>query len=204
MESCCCLLLPVDKFQSVSEATGYPAAWFFVVACLVLTGILTLVGGAKLLVDLLGFVYPAYMSFKSMDTNAGDDTQWLTYWIVFSFLSIVETMLSFLTALIPMYFWLKVAIIIVRILLYSIVCIAVVAAIVDVDVADEIHHRRWLSLALLFILYLHFLTITHHHHHHHTFGATRCCIFCCCHFSGCGIHPPAEPKPFTIKYYDPF
>ena len=129
MQCCLLLLLPVDKFQSVSEATGYPAAWFFVVACLVMTGVLTLVGGAKLLVDLLGFVYPAYMSFKSMDTNAGDDTQWLTYWIVFSFLSIVETMLSFLTALIPMYFWLKVAIIIVRILLYSIVCIAVVVVL---------------------------------------------------------------------------
>jgi hypothetical protein len=102
-----------DKFKSVEEASGYPAAWFFVFACLVLTGVLTLVGGAKLLVDLVGFVYPAYMSFKSMDTNAGDDTQWLTYWIVFSFLSIIETMLSFVTALIPMYFWLKIAIIIV-------------------------------------------------------------------------------------------
>ena len=104
----------IDKFKSIEEASGYPAAWFFVLACLLLTGVLTFVGGAKLLVDLLGFVYPAYMSFKSMDTNAGDDTQWLTYWIVFSFLSIVETMLSFVTAFIPMYFWLKVAIIVVR------------------------------------------------------------------------------------------
>jgi receptor expression-enhancing protein 5/6 len=87
---------------------------FFLVACIVFTGFLTLIGGAKLLVDLVGFVYPAYMSFKSMDTNAGDDTQWLTYWICFSAMSITETMLSFVTALIPMYFWLKIAIIVVR------------------------------------------------------------------------------------------
>ena len=97
----------------MEEASGYPAAWFFVAACILLTGVLTFIGGAKLLVDLVGFVYPAYMSFKSMDTNAGDDTQWLTYWIVFSFASIVETMLSFVTALIPMYFWLKIAMIVV-------------------------------------------------------------------------------------------
>lgn len=103
-----------DKFKSVEDASGYPAAWFFVAACIMLTGVLTFIGGAKLLVDLVGFVYPAYMSFKSMDTNAGDDTQWLTYWIVFSFVSIVETMLSFVTALIPMYFWLKIAMIVVR------------------------------------------------------------------------------------------
>jgi receptor expression-enhancing protein 5/6 len=73
-----------------------------------------MIGGAKLLVDLVGFVYPAYMSFKSMDTNSGDDTQWLTYWICFSAMSITETMLSVVTALIPMYFWIKIAIIVVR------------------------------------------------------------------------------------------
>jgi TB2/DP1, HVA22 family len=103
-----------DAFNKVEEATGYPAAWFFLVACIVVVGVLTLVGGAKLLVDLVGFVYPAYMSFKSMDTNAGDDTQWLTYWICFSAMSITETMLSFITAMIPMYFYLKIAIIVVR------------------------------------------------------------------------------------------
>jgi receptor expression-enhancing protein 5/6 len=76
------------------------------------SGILTLIGGAKLMVDLLGFVYPAYMSFKSMDSGSQDDTQWLTYWVVFSFLSIVENLMGFLVVLIPFYFWLKIAIII--------------------------------------------------------------------------------------------
>jgi TB2/DP1, HVA22 family len=69
-----------------------------------LTGILSLLGGAKLLVDLVGFVYPAYMSFKSMDANNGEDTQWLTYWVVFAFFSIVEGMAGFLTRLIPFYY----------------------------------------------------------------------------------------------------
>jgi receptor expression-enhancing protein 5/6 len=76
------------------------------------SGILTLLGGSKLMVDLLGFVYPAYMSFKSMDSGSQDDTQWLTYWVVFSFLSIVENLMGFLVVLIPFYFWIKIGIIV--------------------------------------------------------------------------------------------
>jgi len=33
----------------------------------------------------VGFVYPAYMSLKSIETKTGsDDKQWLTYWLVYS------------------------------------------------------------------------------------------------------------------------
>lgn len=104
----------------METTTGYPAAWFFLAAFLLLTGILTVVGGAKLLVDIVGFVYPAYQSFKSMDSTGagsaqitGDDTQWLTYWVVFSFLTIVESAFGFLTGLIPFYFWIKIAVLVV-------------------------------------------------------------------------------------------
>jgi receptor expression-enhancing protein 5/6 len=78
----------------------------------VFSAALTLVGGSKLMVDLLGFVYPAYMSFKSMDSGSQDDTQWLTYWVVFSFLSIVENLMGFIVVLIPFYFWIKIGIIV--------------------------------------------------------------------------------------------
>ena len=79
---------------------------------------MTIVGGAKLLVDIVGFVYPAYMSFKSMDSGSaalanGDDTQWLTYWVVFSFLTILESVFGFLVMLIPFYFWIKIGILVV-------------------------------------------------------------------------------------------
>jgi receptor expression-enhancing protein 5/6 len=73
-----------------------------------ISSVLTAIGGAKLIVDLVGFVYPAYMSFKSMDSGNHDDTQWLTYWVVFSCFSIVESFLSFVVALIPFYFYIKV------------------------------------------------------------------------------------------------
>ena len=87
---------------------------FFMVGVLILAMMIVLVGGSKLMIDIIGFIYPAYMSFKSMDTSNVDDTQWLTYWICFSFMNITETMLSFITSFIPMYSYLKIAIIIVR------------------------------------------------------------------------------------------
>jgi receptor expression-enhancing protein 5/6 len=72
--------------------------------------LLFLVGGAKLMVDLAGFVYPAYMSFKALDTpDPQDDIQWLTYWVVFASFSIIEQTFGFITNYIPMYFYLKIA-----------------------------------------------------------------------------------------------
>jgi TB2/DP1, HVA22 family len=116
----------IDFFQSLQEKTGYPAAWFFLATCGVIIAALTLLGGAKLLVDVVGFVYPAYMSFKSIDGSSSsssttdstikraEETQWLTYWVCFAFMSLLETVFGFLTRLIPLYYWLKLAIVVVR------------------------------------------------------------------------------------------
>ncbi len=60
-------IISPDKLKEVEDATGYHKVYFFVAISLVMMAVLTLIGGAKLMVDLLGFVYPAYMSFKSMD-----------------------------------------------------------------------------------------------------------------------------------------
>ena len=48
-----------------------------------------------------------------MDSGAGDDiTQWLTYWVVFSFLNIFESLFSIVVGLIPFYNFFKVALVI--------------------------------------------------------------------------------------------
>jgi len=101
-----------ERLKDLEEKTGYPKAYFFAAIVVSLFGLLTLIGGAKLIVDLVGFVYPAYMSFKSMDSGNQDDTQWLTYWVVFSFFSIVESFLYFVTSIIPFYYWIKILIIV--------------------------------------------------------------------------------------------
>ncbi|CRK46307.1 hypothetical protein BN1723_007005, partial [Verticillium longisporum] len=49
----------------------------------------------NLLTNLAGFVIPCYYSIDALFThNTNDDTQWLTYWVVFSFFTIVESLVN--------------------------------------------------------------------------------------------------------------
>lgn len=98
-----------ELFKKLENKTGVPKVLAFIPAVILLMTVLTLVGGIKLVVDLLGFLYPAYMSFKSMDGGNKDDMQWLTYWVVFSFFSIFENLFAFIVALIPFYYFIKAA-----------------------------------------------------------------------------------------------
>lgn len=41
--------------------------------------------------QIVGVVYPAYMSLKAIESvNKNDDTQWLVYWVVFAVFSLLE------------------------------------------------------------------------------------------------------------------
>ena len=67
------------------------------------------VGGVgEILSNFAGFVLPAYLSLVALKTpSATDDTQLLTYWIVFSFLSVIEFWSKAILYLIPFYWFLK-------------------------------------------------------------------------------------------------
>lgn len=81
-----------DKIVEIEKQTGVDKFYIFVIGA-VLTGILLFViGGSELVVALVGFIYPAYMSFKAIDSpSTDDDTQWLTYWVVYAFFNITES-----------------------------------------------------------------------------------------------------------------
>lgn len=81
-----------DKIVEIEKQTGVDKFYIFVAGAL-LTGILLfVVGGTELVVALVGFIYPAYMSFKAIDSpSTDDDTQWLTYWVVYAFFSMTES-----------------------------------------------------------------------------------------------------------------
>mmetsp|Transcript_6355 Transcript_6355/g.12149 ORF Transcript_6355/g.12149 Transcript_6355/m.12149 type:complete len:162 (+) Transcript_6355:448-933(+) len=97
-----------EYLTSLSVQFGYSKAYFFLAILLSLSSLLYILGGAKLLSDLLGFTYPAYASFKAIDSaDPNDDTQWLTYWVVFACFSIVESAASFVVSWIPFYFFVK-------------------------------------------------------------------------------------------------
>jgi len=103
-------MMQLEKLKQIEKKTGYGAAYFFLLGCATISLFLFLLGGAKFITDLVSFIYPAYMSFKAIDSGTGnDDTQWLTYWVVFSFVSIIENCAVFIVDFIPFYFFLKVA-----------------------------------------------------------------------------------------------
>lgn len=81
-----------EKVVEIEKQTGVDKFYIFVVGT-VLTGILLFViGGSELILSLVGFIYPAYMSFKAIDSpSTDDDTQWLTYWVVYAFFNITES-----------------------------------------------------------------------------------------------------------------
>ncbi|KAI1084125.1 TB2/DP1, HVA22 family-domain-containing protein [Whalleya microplaca] len=51
--------------------------------------------GGQLLTNLAGFLIPGYYSLAALfSTSKADDTQWLTYWVVFASFTVIESALS--------------------------------------------------------------------------------------------------------------
>ncbi|OQR96017.1 hypothetical protein ACHHYP_17308 [Achlya hypogyna] len=56
----------------------------------------------------VGVLYPAYASYKALETPAkDDDKQWLTYWVVFSITSSAEEIAERVVSYLPGYYVLK-------------------------------------------------------------------------------------------------
>uniref|UniRef100_A0A7S2R1Z6 Receptor expression-enhancing protein n=1 Tax=Eucampia antarctica TaxID=49252 RepID=A0A7S2R1Z6_9STRA len=66
--------------------------------------------GAGSLCSIVGFVYPAFKSLEAIESKIrGDDTQWLIYWVCYSFFSIIEVFVDSLLHWIPFYYAFKLA-----------------------------------------------------------------------------------------------
>ncbi|KAK9825598.1 hypothetical protein WJX74_008966 [Apatococcus lobatus] len=70
-------------------------------------------GFTPLLCYFVALVYPTWESFKAIGTAAkADDTQWLTYWVVYNLLTTLEYLLMGLFSYVPLYYEAKVLFII--------------------------------------------------------------------------------------------
>jgi receptor expression-enhancing protein 5/6 len=67
------------------------------------------IGGiGQLLSNIAGFVIPGYLSLQALGTaNTKDDTELLTYWVVFAFLNVIEFWSKAILYWIPFYWFLK-------------------------------------------------------------------------------------------------
>ncbi|KAL3315178.1 Receptor expression-enhancing protein 5 [Cichlidogyrus casuarinus] len=60
--------------------------------------------GAHLLVMAVGILYPAYRSVKAIESQSKeDDTKWLTYWVVFAFIELTESIAFVVLYFVPFY-----------------------------------------------------------------------------------------------------
>jgi len=67
--------------------------------------------GSRFVANLVGFAYPLYQSFYSLKAGVPDekDTQWLTYWVVYSIFTLIESLTDFFLHWIPLYHLVKIA-----------------------------------------------------------------------------------------------
>ncbi|KAL1926376.1 hypothetical protein VTP01DRAFT_5897 [Rhizomucor pusillus] len=101
----------LGQFQYCNEferKTGIPKSY----AALGIAGLMVLMIffdlAGQLLTNFISWVYPAYASFKAIESPSPyDDKQWLTYWTVIGFVQIIEYFSDILLFWIPFYFLFK-------------------------------------------------------------------------------------------------
>jgi len=94
----------------IEDKTGVDR--FFMVAGLFGIIALYLIFGhfAELVCNLVGFLYPAYVSIKAIESSTkADDTQWLTYWVVFGLMKVIEFGSEQIEDFFPIYWLVKCA-----------------------------------------------------------------------------------------------
>ncbi len=79
-------------------------------AMLIITPIfIMLFMGAQILTVIITVAYPAYKSILALESkdDPEDDKMWLTYWIFFGILTLLDEFAWFLLTMIPFYFYIK-------------------------------------------------------------------------------------------------
>lgn len=81
---------------------------------LVFSGIIALswffyaIFGPGMLCNSIGFIYPAYASYKAIESKLRDEsTHWIMYWIIYTFFSVIETFSNAIVYYFPFYFAVK-------------------------------------------------------------------------------------------------
>eukprot|EP00743_Colponemidia_sp_Colp-15_P000805 GILK01000888.1.p1 GENE.GILK01000888.1~~GILK01000888.1.p1 ORF type:complete len:207 (-),score=45.42 GILK01000888.1:242-862(-) len=97
-----------EGLKKIGDAIGVEPSYIAgAAAAIVLLFVFFGIGGG-LICNLIGFLYPAYASFKAIETvQQDDDKQWLTYWVVYAAFNLVEFFSDTLLFWVPLYYPLK-------------------------------------------------------------------------------------------------
>ncbi|XP_055937466.1 receptor expression-enhancing protein 5-like [Argiope bruennichi] len=97
-----------EILKKVEDFSGIERRKIVLTTCFILAAMIIIGYGAQIICNGIGFAYPAYASILAIESrNKDDDTCWLTYWVVFAGLSLIEFFSDFILALIPFYWMLK-------------------------------------------------------------------------------------------------
>jgi len=100
----------IELMQTLQDKTGIKKLYIAAGLSLAVTIFILFGFGAGLLCNFVGFVYPAYASFKSLESqNTNDDRLWLTYWVVYSCFCLIEGFLEYVLFWVPFYYPIKLA-----------------------------------------------------------------------------------------------
>jgi receptor expression-enhancing protein 5/6 len=94
----------IPALKALGKRTGVPLGQL-VLGVLALLFLLVLLGVYPgIIVNFVGILYPAYMSFKAVESKEeDDDKQWLTYWVVFAVYNFADRFVDYIFFWIPFY-----------------------------------------------------------------------------------------------------
>ena len=101
-------LSKIPQLRSLEQATGVKKTYVVLGTSTLVVFFLFFNIFAQFITNLIGFVFPAYASFKAINSkSADDDKQWLTYWTVFAAFNILETFVDLIIYWFPFFYLFK-------------------------------------------------------------------------------------------------
>jgi receptor expression-enhancing protein 5/6 len=97
----------MEQMNLIQEKTGIKGN--YVIGFLLASILIVSLGYfERFITNLVGTVYPAFWTMKSIESKGDDDKHWLTYWVVFACFTIIDIFSGFILKFIPFYFFLKI------------------------------------------------------------------------------------------------